>query len=494
MNSNTSSFHNKNITNPQNQTGFGKVMPEYIMSNESFTKGMVPFYGSKLTQNMKGTGIINETSDTTPYRQKLSDFTGTDESYRHKKETKSLFTPSEQTTGFVFGSPLTRPELDRYNTWLRNGEIPVEKIQVGKGIGLDYDSPGEGGFHQFTRILPANVSDYKRNQLENRTNIGKHVVSHPTSIPNVLGSKQTTIYTQERYPSMPNRHHTTAQSGYTTITDNSITRNIQSRENTVPIGIASGINKSSEHFTPEHSRSRRVQSQTLETSIGSAHGSKAGPGNREGYYMNMTDRGYTNDHVINLSGTTNGQRWGPNSFSDSQKVTRRETSLFARDGSMKGYLQDTDRYQYNGSTEYFDENEIPDLKLKPRKGGMSSNNLRTDSTVFNYTRNPGNNVPNPNKGIVVGKVDSKNLREAPGFKHHGVSRSQSGPIVGKTTMKNTRSVYIEREQLDSSLYNNLKVNPLSIHSQNNKVPTPNFFKPTTVVLQYDESSPNNVWK
>ena len=80
---------------------------------------------------------------------------------------------SEGITSWVFGMPNLEPDRDRYtdSIWRRNGEKPVESIQVGPGIGLDYTSPASGGFHQYNRIMPNNISDYKSNQLENRINI-----------------------------------------------------------------------------------------------------------------------------------------------------------------------------------------------------------------------------------------------------------------------------------------------------------------------------------
>ena len=502
------SFQNKNITNPCNQSGFGKVMPEYIMPS-GYSKGMVPFYGPKLTQNMNGTGL----DDSTHYRQKLAGFTGTDEEYRHKKETGSLFKPAEQITGFVFGSPITRPEMDRYNTWLRNGETPVEKIQVGKGIGLDYDSPGEGGFHQFTRLLPSNVSDYKRNQLENRVNVGKHVVNYPTSNPNVPKNRPSNVYTDERYPAMPLGAAITAQSGNLTITDHNsvVDRGTLTRENhTNFTGVAvSHVPKGIENTVPEHSRSRRVQIPTIDKTIGSQHGSKAGV-NRQGYYVYDTHRGNTNSHVANLSGTTTGQQWHPNSFEDSQKVTRKQTTVYSHNGVITGKKQNTSRYQFEGEatgpfegTEYFDANIQPDLKLKPiqqtttkhRKGGSSSNNLRTSTMVVNYTRNPGNNVPDNKAEIIVGKFSYKNIRETPvksfdigaSFHKKGITEK----MMGETTIKNTRSIKSDRDTIDSNLI--LHNNPLSIYSENHNASIPGFFKPTKSSV-YTTEHITTVWK
>jgi len=277
-------FKDESITDPCNQTGFGEIVPKFNMMPEStkawsssdssqFVKcssdeyplldienrpveqfshnNMVPFYGSKLTQNMHGTnvaqagdnnsckGLSTGFADVTPYRDKLQTFTGCDEMYMHKRETPPMFSPAEQTTGWVFGTPAFRPELDRYKDtlWRRNNETPIEKQRVGPGIGLDYSVPAQGGFHQFTRVLPNNVNDYKANQLEGRVNAGKWFTNHPTSqyIYGVNKDKPDLTITQARRPTMPTKFYTNApDAGDSRITDwsTSLKRGKQARPDT----------------------------------------------------------------------------------------------------------------------------------------------------------------------------------------------------------------------------------------------------------------------
>ena len=54
-----------------------------------------------------------------------------------------------------------RPNLDDPNkVYGEHGEKPTEPIQVGQDLILIKFAAG--GHHQFTRILPNNVSDYKQ--------------------------------------------------------------------------------------------------------------------------------------------------------------------------------------------------------------------------------------------------------------------------------------------------------------------------------------------
>ena len=120
---------------------------------------MVPFYrGNSTKQNMAGTGVaagsyidgsdvpgnitgINSGFDySTPWQTQLATFTGIDDTYLHKREVGPMFSPAEQQTGWVYGMPLFRPDMDRYTQSLnniRNDLRPVEPEMVGRGLNLD---------------------------------------------------------------------------------------------------------------------------------------------------------------------------------------------------------------------------------------------------------------------------------------------------------------------------------------------------------------------
>jgi len=414
-------FIDNNLTNPSSQSGFGKIIPEFISStgndllnidnrpiNQSTHNNFMPFYGAKLTQNMRGTdvpqagdnnasehraGFANET----PFRQKLSDFTGCDKEYMHKRETGPYFSPTEGITSWVFGTPAIRPDMDRYKTsiWKRNGETPVEKIQVGPGIGLDYTVPAEGGFQQFNRIMPNNVSDYKANQLENRINAGKWHVNHPTSqyTEGVSQNKPDLITTQARRPTMKGGFYVQAPSSSSSrLTDYNVSSNKgrQNREDTeksggygqlvenrgienfeggnsdsdycvkfgqAPVGMVMGSN------VPRQSQERdkyntirttfkkgkfNVKSGKIEECLEDSQGANdwgliMGPAgqskggvNREGYYSNFTERGDANPYVINPSGNV---KWNPNSFQQDARTTTKETGLYNYQGNPGGSVK-----------------------------------------------------------------------------------------------------------------------------------------------------------
>ena len=161
--------------------------------------------------------LPSETSqyiDNSEVQQKMEIFTG--ERQRRdrtmlgvptKRETENLFTPAEKTTGYGYqygtngsgpGALLSRTkELESYSNDIKfkTNEKPFEQIIVGKGIGLDADVPASGGFQEYTRVLPENISDYKANQLPGRVAGGKWIYSNaPTSQVPVVKNRPNGFY------------------------------------------------------------------------------------------------------------------------------------------------------------------------------------------------------------------------------------------------------------------------------------------------------------
>ena len=193
------------------------------------------------TQNMVGTGVQNgfltgyntgqlnpdtnqfgndSESAFLPVLNKLN-YTG-DKTFRHKRETGPLFTPSEQADRFVQGTPLIRHDLDRFKQDMRfkPDEVPFQPVRVGPGLNLDPSKVAEGGFNAGlqNRIMPTNLFNYESNQLGGGINIGKHhAVEMPTSLPGNIGicknnpdikygvpqNKPDTFWTDDRIQPVP---------------------------------------------------------------------------------------------------------------------------------------------------------------------------------------------------------------------------------------------------------------------------------------------------
>lgn len=479
-------FKDMNLTDPCNETGFGDIVPKFkkcsaennpLLNIENrpishfSNNNMVPFYGANVTQNMAGTGVpqagdnnacehnMDGFSDTSPFRQKLQTFTATDETYMHKRETGRMFSPAEQQDGWVYGSPAFRPNLDNYKQTLnvRNNESPVEKIQVGPGIGLDYSVPAEGGFQQYTRIMPNNISDYKSNELEGRVNAGKWSVNHPTSqfINGVPKNRPTIDFTQARRPTMQTKFYTSASDASSSrLTDYNaiINRGKQTRPEIeasagfgqlnitpnssklpcVTFGKAP-VGKLMKSIVPmptqNHSTFNTIRP-TLKRGSAGYSKSKGGywecddetPGSnrwgltlggpsgsvkslptRDGYYVYDTNRGVINPYVINATGNATGAGglWNPNSYQDTPRVTRKETTQYSYMGNAMGSTtlpttlqQDTPRVTRKETTQYaFHGNPTGAIK-KPKEYTFSDlpRVTRKETTQYSSHGNPAGSI------------------------------------------------------------------------------------------------------
>jgi len=277
---NVEDFKDVSFSDPQSRTGFGSVIPELNTNTSTECSGypsfndnplldlknrpvsqashanMLPF-GAKFTQNMFSTGVPQAFSKgcddgselktgyagETPFRQKLDLFSGCPEMYLHKREVGPMFSPAEQQTSWVHGTPLFRPDLNRLEQSVkyRNNESPVEKQHIGPGIGLDYSTPAQGGYQQFTRVLPNNVNAYRRNQLPGRVKSGKWFTNHPTSqfTEGLQTNRPKSYIPQSRRPTMRSKFTTNAMSPNTSgMTEfyTSVNRGKQARADTGPGG------------------------------------------------------------------------------------------------------------------------------------------------------------------------------------------------------------------------------------------------------------------
>ena len=57
----------------------------------------------------------------------------------------------------------------QYDTGRMNNLAPIEKVQVGPGLGVDASVPAIGGHQQLFRVNPINVNEHRLTQLEGRT-------------------------------------------------------------------------------------------------------------------------------------------------------------------------------------------------------------------------------------------------------------------------------------------------------------------------------------
>ena len=179
---------------------------------DTYTKDVLEKGSWYLNQDMpQGTKQYENDSQV---QRRMEIFTGLDQKkiraelgVPNKQETLNLFTPQERITGYGYqygqsnsgpGLSITRSkELEHLSKEIRfkTNEQPFEKIIVGKGLALGTEVPAAGGFQEYTRILPSNISDYSANQLPGRVAGGKWVYSNaPTSPQPVVKNRPNGYY------------------------------------------------------------------------------------------------------------------------------------------------------------------------------------------------------------------------------------------------------------------------------------------------------------
>ncbi len=135
----------------------------------------------------------------------------------NRTETLQLFTPEERITGYGYqygqsgkGGPgfeiVRQKEIEDLRKTLRfkTNEQPVEKIQVGRGLAIGTEVPAAGGFQQYTRVMPDNISNYKANQLPGMVAGEKWLFSNaPTSQAPVMKNRPETFYSMCQHGPMP---------------------------------------------------------------------------------------------------------------------------------------------------------------------------------------------------------------------------------------------------------------------------------------------------
>jgi hypothetical protein len=169
--------------------------------------------------------------DDSPVQQRMEIYTGLRQERDrdtlgkpNRTETLNFFTPQEKTVGYGYqygtsggggpGLAITRQkEIEDYRKTFRfkTNEQPIEKIMVGPGLSVGSEVPAAGGFQQYTRVMPDNISDYSANQLPGMVAGGKWLNNAPTSQQPVMKNRPNGFYTLCQYGPGPCRSTVTAE-------------------------------------------------------------------------------------------------------------------------------------------------------------------------------------------------------------------------------------------------------------------------------------------
>jgi len=117
--------------------------------------------------------------------------------YRNKMEQKPMFEPDVTRTQVTSGGSAGNPTFggedrdQRYVTTNKfNNMRPTEQIQVGPGLNIAPDVPAAGGFHQFFRVMPKNVNEYRKHNLKGGVIPGKRPVAE---VPRHVNMKKNNV-------------------------------------------------------------------------------------------------------------------------------------------------------------------------------------------------------------------------------------------------------------------------------------------------------------
>jgi hypothetical protein len=82
-----------------------------------------------------------------------------------KQEIADFQISSKDNSRFPYGQPVYNLYNREYVTNKMNNVPPIERMNVGPGLGVDPDTPATGGFQQFFRVLPNNINEERLTTL-----------------------------------------------------------------------------------------------------------------------------------------------------------------------------------------------------------------------------------------------------------------------------------------------------------------------------------------
>jgi hypothetical protein len=152
------------IIPPRNQPTIDPSLPYFSSENKQHTS---TYYKQSMVDLF--TGNVKEGVSETGY-------------YKNKREADPLFMPSftgaKVSSGGTSGNPSYDAERQRYVPSNKFHNVrPTKQVQVGRGLGVGPEVPATGGFHEFFRVMPKNVNEYRKTNLPGNVNHGKSLVA-----------------------------------------------------------------------------------------------------------------------------------------------------------------------------------------------------------------------------------------------------------------------------------------------------------------------------
>lgn len=284
---------------------------------------MVPFFGSKITQNV----------DIEDHSRKLDTFTGNMPLNRdHKEETEQFFKPTPGFTN-VFGYYEKERDMTRYvpnNIGKKNNELPFEKTYVGPGLDDGYTNKPSGGYHTLYRTEPKpNDELYVNPKMENkgRVHSSKAMVQKRTMEQIVRKNRADLLVTNEN-----------GERNFTTVGDKRemisvpqyIIRDTHNKNNKTMINgkaPAACVKVTDESLMPKTRRAlKRNFENTPYRNLTSSNSKKSGDYGKQGFVVKPNERASTGSIPLNQI-LTGDRLQSFIEYSDKARSTRKEAYI-----------------------------------------------------------------------------------------------------------------------------------------------------------------------
>ena len=174
---------------------------------EKFPPEKQPFFRGEKTQGNNPRIAQYKTELFTGVNELGGSKTGT---YKNKVEGNPRFSPTDSAARVTFGGSSGNPQQDTEKMkehFVVSGKLdkvrPFTQIRVGPGLGVGDGVAAEGGFHPYTRVMPGNIGEYKKNNLPGQVITGRGPIDASQSRAFAFDKKMPKKFWEEaRRPSM----------------------------------------------------------------------------------------------------------------------------------------------------------------------------------------------------------------------------------------------------------------------------------------------------
>ena len=348
-------FKSKKVISNQNEYPFKK---DPLLSNNPANMNFninQPYFRREGGMSLENNNLIKT--------RNLETFTGiNNEEFQSKREQESMFKPQENMQN-IYGTPAMSSDVqNRYKSNLMmNNVAPIEKQQVGPGLNTDSDVSARGGFHQYFRILPTNVGEYKKNTLESRVVSGKGMTENRTAQSQQEVRRPETYFTQNQHPTMAGKAAFDGPTHQSLITPDCTARGDLNNH----IGIAKGSDAMESHING--TRVGNVPLSCLPVGGASRENAATGGYSVSNYLVHESDR--ENCGVVTNANDQNSGNYVKGN--QQANMTQREGTSTAYSGGAGFYNDAQSNYSTAYNADQYHKREDLQKEYTPNSGRMN---------------------------------------------------------------------------------------------------------------------------